>query len=63
MAKELLQPAMYDSARAFYEFKSAVTGYLTAGGSVLEKVFTPAFFETGKTKTHRFWDLLRQTDN
>lgn len=63
VAKELIQPTMYDTARAFYDFKTDVLSYLRAGGSVLENVFTPTFFETGKTKTHRFWERLSQADS
>lgn len=63
VAKELIQPSMVDTTRAFYEFKSDVMSYLSVGGSVIENVFTPMFLETGKTKSHPFWELLSQTES
>jgi hypothetical protein len=54
---------MYDTARAFYDFKIDATAYLNAGGYLFENVFSPKFFETGKTKSHRFWELLSQAES
>ena len=63
LSKEFIKPNMYDTARAFYDFKINATAYLNAGGYLLENVFTPKFFETGKTKSHRFWELLSQAES
>ena len=63
LSKEFIKPSMYDTARAFYDFKIDATAYLNAGGYLFENVFTPKFFETGKTKSHRFWELLSQAES
>lgn len=63
LSKEFIKPGMYDTARAFYDFKIDATRYLNAGGYLLENVFTPMFFESGKTKSNRFWELLSQAES
>ncbi len=63
LGKEFIKSNMYDTARAFYDFKIDATAYLNAGGYLFENVFTQKFFETGRTKSHRFWELLSQAES
>ncbi len=63
LGKEFIKPNMYDTARAFYDFKIDATAYLNAGGYLLENVCAPIFFESGKTKTNKFWELLSQAES
>ena len=62
-SKEFIKPAIYDTAKAFYDFRTSTESYLNAGGNVFESVFTSKFIETGKTKSHRFWELLSQAES
>lgn len=62
-SKEFIKPGIYDTARAFYDFRVNAETYLNAGGNLLENVLTKEFAETGKTKSHEFWQLLGQAES
>lgn len=62
-SKDFIKTSKYDIARDFYDFKVDVSKYLGSGGDKLDSVFTPVFFETGKAKSRKFWELLSQTES
>lgn len=62
-SKEFIKPGIYETAKAFYEFRTDANSYLGAGGNLLENVLTMKFAETGKIKSHEFWQLLSQAES
>lgn len=62
-SREFIKPGIYEKAKGFYDFKVDANSYLDAGGNIFENVLTPMFIETGKTKAHKFWDLLSQAES
>lgn len=62
-SKEFIKPGIYDTAKDFYDFKVSANSYLDSGGNLFENVFTPTFYETGKTRSEKFWEYLSQTES